>query len=58
MVTKLTSELEKLQNDNSVGVEESEDSMNKVFGVVSNLFTNEVSNAAKADISGEQGEYC
>ena len=44
MVIKLTTQLGSMQQSNSVGVEESEDSMKSVFGVVSNLFTNEVKN--------------
>lgn len=53
MVTKLTSKLGSMQQSNSIGVEESEDSMNTVFGVVSNLFTNEVKNVENDD--GSEG---
>ena len=48
MVSKLTSQLDGFQQsddvDNSLGYDEVENSMNSVFGTVSNLFTNEVKN--------------
>ena len=53
MVAKLTSQLGVMQGENSVGVEETEDSTKTLFGVVSNLFTNEVKNVENGENIGQ-----
>ena len=53
MVAKLTSQLGAMQGENSVGVEETEDSTKTLFGVVSNLFTNEVKNVENGKNIGQ-----